>query len=52
MDSATIRVHGDFLKLVEDYVARFYKKYNVRMSTVEATRKIKEKIDNAGGLVV
>lgn len=52
MDNATIRVHGEFIQLLEDYVERFYKKYNIRISTVEATRKIKQKIDAAGGLVV
>jgi hypothetical protein len=50
-DSITMRVHNDFHKLVMGFTQDYYERNNIRISTLEATKIINDKILLQGGLI-
>lgn len=50
-NSITLRVHKDFYNLVMGFVQDYYEKNSVRISTLEATKIITDKILLQGGLI-
>jgi len=51
-DETVIRTHNDLVKIIRDYRKRFEKKENLKISDPQATKKIAEKIAQAGGIKI
>ena len=51
-NSATLRVHINFKKRVDNFIKEYEKINRIKISYCDATKIIDEKIEDAGGLVL
>ena len=51
-NSIMLRVHPTFHERVMRFIKKFYEENGIKISSTEATMKIDQKIEEAGGLVV
>ena len=47
-----MRIHIEFHKTIMKYIQDFKNKNDIKMSTIEATKKLNDKIVSIGGIVV
>ena len=51
-DSTMMRVHISFKNRIDKYLEDFEKQIGIKITAVQATRKLEEKIKLQGGLVI